>query len=129
MPVYEYQCPLGHVTNEYRTVADRSRNALCACGESAEKVILHAPRVFSDYEGYTSPASGQWIEGRRQRLEDLKRTGCRPYEEGEREDAEKRRVMHERNFDAAIDNAIDESLAVLTSTGETGKENLTRGQI
>lgn len=39
-----------------------------------------APQVFGDLPGYESPASGKWVEGRRARREDFKRTGCRPYE-------------------------------------------------
>ena len=37
---------------------------------------LQAPRVFGDYDGYQSPVSGEWVEGRRAREEDLKKTGC-----------------------------------------------------
>jgi hypothetical protein len=39
-----------------------------------------APAVFGDLPGYESPVTGKWIEGKRARREDLKRTGSRPYE-------------------------------------------------
>lgn len=39
-----------------------------------------APQVFGDLPGYQSPVSGKWIEGRRARREDFKRTNCRPFE-------------------------------------------------
>lgn len=110
MPVYEYQCPAGHVTEEYRSVESRSTDALCRCGAYAQKVILHAPRVFGDYEGYESPASGRWIEGRRAREEDLRATGCRPYEAGETEDLVRRQATAERALDKSVDEAVDQTL-------------------
>lgn len=36
--------------------------------------------LWSEIEPYQSPASGKWITSRRERREDLKRTGCVPYE-------------------------------------------------
>src|SRR5262245_19445847 len=83
MPVYEYRCLRGHVTEELRTVGLRAVAARCiVCGERAEKAILHAPRVFSDYEGYQSPRSGRWIEGKSARREDLLRAGAIAWEPG-----------------------------------------------
>ncbi len=35
-----------------------------------------APRVFGDFEGYQSPITGDWIEGRRARKYDLERHNC-----------------------------------------------------
>ncbi len=36
--------------------------------------------VIPDIEPFISPASGEYIGGRAQRREDMKRTGCVPYE-------------------------------------------------
>jgi hypothetical protein len=47
-----------------------------------------APLVFGDLPGYQSPVTGLWVEGRAARREDLKRTGCRPYEGREQEQKE-----------------------------------------
>lgn len=47
-----------------------------------------APTVFGDLPGYESPATGQWIEGRKARREDLKASGCRPWEGMQAERAE-----------------------------------------
>jgi putative FmdB family regulatory protein len=129
MPVYEYQCPEGHVTNELRTVADRERAPECYCGHMTQKVILHAPRVFGDYEGYESPTSGKWIEGRRARLEDLKRTNCRPYEDGERAEFERRRATADRELDKTVDEVVDRSMEVLTQhdEGSDARQQLMRG--
>lgn len=38
------------------------------------------PTMRSDTPGYFSVASGKWVEGARERRDDLARTGCRPSE-------------------------------------------------
>jgi hypothetical protein len=86
----------------------------CHCGQAARKVILTAPRVFGDFEGYESPASGRWIEGRRARLEDFARTGTRPYELGERQEMEKRQADNDRRMDQAVDEAVERTLNEMT---------------
>lgn len=60
-----------------------------------------APAVFGDLPGYQSPVTGLWVEGRRARREDLKRTGCRPYEgfEQEKKEADKVQRENERQMD------------------------------
>lgn len=115
MPLYEYQCPSGHVTTEYRPVSRYREPLECpACGGVASRAILTPPRVFGDFAGYESPASGRWVEGRRARAEDLARTGCRPYEEGEREELQKRVAANERELDKVADAAVEQTLHELT---------------
>jgi len=80
-----------------------------------QKVILHAPRVFSDYEGYESPGTGKWVEGRAARRRDLEECGCRPYEDGEREAAIKVRQEEERKLDKVVDQVVDQTLAEITA--------------
>lgn len=58
--------------------------------------------VAPDLPGYESPVTGNWIEGRAARREDLKRTGCRPYEDGERQEAQRQRAHEEKKFDAGL---------------------------
>ena len=113
MPVYEYLCPNGHVQSEFRTVADRERPKLCYCHYMAAKAIVTPPKVFSDYEGYESPATGKWIAGRRARAEDLARSHCRPYEEGERQAYERRQAAEERKLDKEVDAIVEQTLATI----------------
>jgi putative FmdB family regulatory protein len=118
MPVYEYQCSSGHTFDAYATIEHRHDDQTCPdCGAGSHKVILHAPRVFGDYEGYVSPASGNWIEGRRARQEDLRRTGCRPWEgmESESRAANERQQAVNKRFDATVDDAVERSMNELTS--------------
>lgn len=44
-----------------------------------------APMSIKDYEAYECPVTGKMIEGRAAHRENLKRTGCRIFEPGERE--------------------------------------------
>lgn len=64
-----------------------------------------APEVWDDLPGYDSPVTGEWVEGRRQRREDLKRTGCRPYEGREQEEKEAKRYRD--RADAKLDQAAE----------------------
>jgi hypothetical protein len=116
MPTYEYTCSRGHITLNITTVERRFECPSCnTCGAETNKVILHAPRIFGDYEGYVSPATGKWIEGRRARTEDLLSSGCHPYEAGEREDAARRRAENDLRVDAAVDEAVELAMNELTS--------------
>jgi hypothetical protein len=63
--------------------------------------------VAPDLPGYESPVTGQWIDGRKARREDLKRNHCRPYELGEREHFLKNR---DRDFDRHMERVIDRAL-------------------
>jgi hypothetical protein len=76
------------------------------CGEAAEKQ-LNAPAVLGDFPGYACPVTGRWIEGRRAHEQNLRETGCRILEPGERQDAARRR----KASDAALENALAETAA------------------
>lgn len=116
MPIYEYRCTNGHDHDAYATVERRQSCPPCPrCGAATHQVILSAPRVFSDYEGYVSPATGKWIAGKAARREDLRISGCRPYEAGEREEAERRRAANERAVDALIDTSVEQTLRDMTN--------------
>lgn len=55
-----------------------------------------APTVWGDLPGYESPATGLWVEGRVARREDLKRSGCRPWEGISAEKAEAAKWQYEQ---------------------------------
>ena len=62
---------------------DEGRNVLVPKQEAEP---LHEVMVIGDIEGYESPVTGLWVEGRRQRREDMKRSGCREYEPSEKQE-------------------------------------------
>lgn len=51
MPLYTYECPEAHVTEEFRAVADWSVRTTCRCGRGATLVIqpvaVHTLATFS----------------------------------------------------------------------------------
>lgn len=67
-----------------------------------------APDVWGDIPDYVSPVTGLVVSGRKQRREDLRRTGSRPWEgmEQERKEAE-RRLQH---ADERSDRRLEEGL-------------------
>lgn len=67
-----------------------------------------APIVVPDVEGYQSPVTGLWVEGRKARREDLKRSGCRPWEgrEQEEKEAARQRAYTARKADAELHESV-----------------------
>jgi len=114
MPLYEYQClNCGKHQDAYRKISDRNDSPLC-CGKATEKCIT-LPTVLPDLPGYESPVSGKWIEGRKARIEDLRRTGCRPYEEGERKDYERSKKDFEKSEDTRLKEVMTAAYDALPS--------------
>ena len=61
--------------------------------------------IVPDLPGYVSPVTGLWVEGRKARREDLKRTGSRPYEGIEQE---KKEVARQQAYAAeAAERSLD----------------------
>ena len=89
MPLYEYRCSTcATLFTAYKKLAAYKEPQPCSCGSVAEKVIS-APMVAVDYPAYVSPATGKWVEGKKAHMEDLKASGCRLLEPGERQDMQK----------------------------------------
>jgi hypothetical protein len=80
----------------------------------ASRLSPSTPAVFGDLPGYESPVTGKWVEGRRARREDLKRSGCRPYEGREQEAKEAARVQAEndRKVDQLADKMANQAWAM-----------------
>lgn len=66
-----------------------------------------APMVWGDLPGYESPVTGEWVEGRAQRREDLARSGCRPFEgiKAERAEAQRQQQYQEAKLDKQAEAA------------------------
>jgi hypothetical protein len=61
--------------------------------------------IWDDLPDYESPVTGKVVAGRKQRREDLKRTGSRPYEGREQEVKQAQRVQAEN--ERKLDNLAD----------------------
>jgi hypothetical protein len=71
---------------------------------NAERV---APDVMGDLPAYESPITGELIDGRRARREDLKRHNCRPYDAGEREEFERRKQARDAKLEAHVNETVE----------------------
>ena len=69
------------------------------------------PMIFGDLPGYKSEATGLWVEGRAQRREDLKRSGCRPWEglAQEKQEAARQSAYAEQKLDASLTRTAAET--------------------
>lgn len=106
MPMYDHRC--GHCGSRatlFLKIAQLGEVAPCPrCTQPMARQIS-APMVRGDYAGYSCPITGRWVEGRRAHAENLAQHGCRVFEPGEREAADRYRAAQEE--------------ALLTSVGET----------
>lgn len=107
MPLYEYQCNTsGRVFSRFVPLANYRSPARCKCGATGFRIISR-PRIISDYEPYQCPVTGKVISGRRQHEENLKITGCRVLESGERERAAAIRAADDARLDSILDTHIE----------------------
>lgn len=111
MPLYEYMCPQCEARfTAFKKLKDYKEPAQHSCGVDGLRVISK-PMVAVDYPAYISPASGKLIEGKKAHLEDLKRTGCRLLEPGERQDMDRRKKEIAVKEDARIDHMVETTFA------------------
>jgi hypothetical protein len=125
MPIYEAMCDgCGKSEDYYQAVETRHITPWC-CGKSMRKVILSASMVQGDLPSYTSPIDGKWIDGRKQRAEDLKRNGCRPWEglDQEKKEAAKQVKYADEKLDASLTKTAAETFHQLPLS----KRNILKG--
>lgn len=99
-------------------IYDRTKG--CMVDKSTgEPVVVPAdfvmPRIHiaSDYKAYDCPVTGRMIEGRRAHQENLKRTGCRLLEPGEKEQSIRDRADSDRKIEKIVDVAVEKTAAQL----------------
>lgn len=103
------------------TLAQHKNQMDCPKCEGIGNQRLTAPMVSMDYAGYECPVSGRWIEGKKAHEENLKRTGCRIFEPGEREQFIRKKA-HE---DVALERQIDEDVGrFVDNLGPAERESL-----
>lgn len=67
---------------------------------------FRGPQISGDYQPYTCPITGRWIEGKRAHEENLKRHGCRVLEKGEKDEFVKDKKRRERDLDREIEKTV-----------------------
>ena len=107
--LYESICLQCGKYHEYvRSISNCFDTPLC-CGVKTDKRIMTASYAVNvDIPAYQSPATNKWITSRKERNEDLKRSGCRPWEGLETEKQEAAKVKQEA--DAHLDKEIDKTV-------------------
>lgn len=112
MPEYEYQCPAGHRTGCWTTVAKHRPFVDCMqCGVLAAQVIT-APLLVKVAQDvcYDSPIDGRPITNWQARQEDLKRNGCQEYDPEMKTDHTRRLKESADALDATIDAHVEEAI-------------------
>jgi len=118
MPVYAYKCPCGMRFDRWLPLARYDEAQTCdECGEVATKQILPTT-IRVDIPAYVSPVTGNLVDGRAARREDLKRSGCRPWEGMEQEQKEAARIREYE--EQAADLRLERGLAEVAAAKELG---------
>lgn len=106
MPLYDFRCEAGHKFDRLLKIAQRADPQQCACGAFATRLISR-PRIHVEHVEYDCPITGKMITSKQAHEENLKVHGCRLYEPGETDAAERRIVDGWSSLDAAIDKAVE----------------------
>ncbi len=114
MPLYDIRCERGHVSERRIPLANYSDPIECACGAVASRVIS-TPRFSVDNTGYHCPVTEKWVGSRREHRENLKQTGCRVLETGEKEAAAKRRADDDAKLDRMIEDTVEKEIEAYSS--------------
>ncbi len=108
MPFYDFKCRCGKVESAYKTVAERNDEPPVCHDEPMRRVLVLPPFVRGDYQGYVSPASGKWVEGKKAHIDDLARSDCRILEQGESAHFAKNAAkIHDESLTKACNEAVD----------------------
>lgn len=114
MPIYAYRCGgCGTSQDIFKRIAQLDEPEACErCGVPMTRQVA-APVVLGDYPGYACPITGDWIEGRKAHIENLKKHGCRVYEPGETEQARTSADFAEKQLESSIESTVEEFIEKL----------------
>lgn len=118
MPLYSFKCSNGHKETRFSKINDRDAVHQCdSCGANLMR-LLEAPSVQPDIPAYQSPVTGQWIDSRSARREDLRRNNCIEWEPGIREDVGRIRSQAQEKSIAPLEAAIEKTARELSAAGK-----------
>lgn len=114
--IYQYRCEHGHVFDVYRRVSDHQPIERCDCGCDALQLISAPVMVKAACDvHYTSPIDGTPITSHYQRLEDLKRHDCIPYDPEMKKDQHRWANESQANLEAAVEQTVYEEIGKMSS--------------
>ena len=109
-PVYEYLCQNDHEFERYLPMFEYQTLQFCDCGAPARKLISK-PNVFVSPDiCYDSPIDGRPITSKKQRLEDMARSGCVEYDPGIKQDRERFLEKSQKQLESKIDQTIENEI-------------------
>lgn len=114
MPIYEFSCLQCQQPGEFvSSIAERNATPPCSGCGGVTKNVISPVRGFVSFpaaggQGYVSTVSGKFIDSKRARTEDLKRSGCRPYEgfQQEAKEVARQNAYEEKKSDVKLDAAV-----------------------
>jgi len=115
MPVYEYECAeCGTSEDRINNIDARHTGApVCFECDAQMKLVISPCMGIVDFPAaggreYVSTTTGKAITSKKQRIDDLKRSGCRPYEglEQETKEMQRRQKYDEEKRDAKLHDAV-----------------------
>lgn len=118
MPIYCYQCAVGHYHEVYRSVRDHQPVRACpACPREARQVLTPPALVtVAPNLSYASPIDGAPITSWAARREDLARHDCIPYDPAMKQDVERRQEDRAVALDQAVEETVGRTIARLSPT-------------
>lgn len=109
MPLYEYTCKeCGAAQTAYRKVDDRHNGPEC---HGVMALTISPVRGFVENIRYQSPIDNRAITSKRQRADDLARSGCRPWEglDQEKKQAARDKLHEQKNFEQKVEKWVGEA--------------------
>jgi len=115
MPTYTYECgTCRKLFTKFSTMREHRNTSECECGSIAGQIIVAPPMMIIPQDFYyESPIDGRPITNRKQRLEDMARSGCVEYDPGVKQDYQRRIEQGERDLERAIDETVDRELELM----------------
>jgi hypothetical protein len=117
MPIYTAKCRVCENVEDYVRPVAQCMDVPHCCDQPMQKVILSAPMGYVENIAYTSPIDGRPITTKQARIEDLRRSGSRPWEGMDQEVkvARQRAAEEEKKADQAIEKAVVSAWQALPS--------------
>lgn len=123
MPLYDIRCSrTGAIFERMIPLAKFEEEIICSCHAVARRVIS-TPLFTVDQTGYNCPVTDKWVGSKRQHEENLKQTGCRVLETGEKEATEQFRAREEASFDRKIEETIEREIEGYSSSKREALHN------
>ena len=115
MPLYDFKCSKGHIFERFVPLEKFEEQQLCDCQSPAIRLIS-TPLFSVDHTSYECPVTGRYISSKREHEENLKQTGCRVLESGEKELSAKRREEADLAFEKSVDETVERQIDSMDSS-------------